>query len=337
MNFELRTPRLPKYQYGGQANSLTSPKPCPPQGFCRRGFVQAGELKTIFLQRHSLDDVLSQLALMDSIPRRPLFWGDGVGGIASYVAGWMAGKGIDVILLDGANRFDPYMVSSFARKAWIPPEKLLKKIRIARAFTCYQMATLMGEKLPELIEHERDGLPDLFPSPFDACLREAASAKAGRRVRGDQKDLDPLHRRPWVIVLGPITTFFDEDVPEREVRPLFERSLKRVEEMTMEGIPFFFFQPSTSAFPPAFRQAGTQRGVRSFMDSKRGYLMRRLFQFSNRVWRISLEDEGPKLILEKGLTEKSLLLSKEKVSVSIPLSPPGERARVRGEVDEIPS
>ncbi len=29
--------------------------------------------------------------------------------------------------------------------------------------------------------------------------------------------------------------------------------------------------------------------------------MRRLIQFSNWVWRISLEDEGPKLILEKGL------------------------------------
>ena len=31
--------------------------------------------------------------------------------------------------------------------------------------------------------------------------------------------------------------------------------------------------------------------------------MRRLFQFSNLVWRISLENEGPKLVLEKGLTE----------------------------------
>jgi hypothetical protein len=226
------------------------------------------ELRTTSQREHSLDDVLSQLALMDSIPRRPLFWGDGIGGIASYVAGWMAGKGIDVILLDGANHFDPYMVSSFARRIWIPPERLLKKIRIARAFTCYQMATLMGERLVSL-------------------LRQEGAAT--------------LQQKPWVIVLGPITTFFDEDVPEREVRPLFERSLKRVEEIAMEGIPFFFFQPSTSASPPAFRQAGTKRGAGRLMDSKRGYLMKRLFQFSNRVWRISLEDEGPNLILEKGL------------------------------------
>ena len=63
----------------------------------------------------------------------------------------MASKGMDVIVLDGANRFDPYMVSSVARRAMIPPEKLLKSIRIARAFTCYQMATLIEEKLVSLL------------------------------------------------------------------------------------------------------------------------------------------------------------------------------------------
>ena len=211
--------------------------------------------------KSSLDEILSQLTLADPpvFPRKVLFWGDGVGGISSYVAGWMAGKGIDVILLDGANRFDPYMASSFAKKAMIPPEKLLKRIRIARAFTCYQMATLMGERLVSLVH---------------------------------------ALQKPWVILLGPITTFFDEDVPEREVRPLFERSLKRVEEIAMEGIPFFLFQPSAvfennPPTPPLVK--------RGLMDSKRAYLTRRLFQFSNLVWRISLDDQEPRLILEKGL------------------------------------
>jgi len=264
----------------------------------------------------SLDGILSQLTLTDpqvhsDSPRKILFWGEGVGGISSYVAGWIASKGIDVILLDGANRFDPYMVSSIARKALIPPERLLKKIRIARAFTCYQMATLMGEKLPELIEQEKDGLPDLFPSPF----------RRGRvRVGVEQEDLDSLHRRPWVILLGPVTTFLDEDVPEREVRPLFERSLRKVEEMAMRGIPFLLFQPPIFN-PPSSPLAKRRKG--GFMDSKRRYLTRRLFQFPDLVWKISLEEQGPKLILEKGLTKKSLLLSKEKVSISIPSPLPG--------------
>ena len=253
--------------------------------------------------KSSLDEILSQLALMHPFPKKVLFWGEEAGEISSYVAGWMAGKGLDVILLDGANRFDPYMASSFARRALIPPERLLKKIRIARAFTCYQMATLMGERLVSLLRQEGVTTP---------------------------------WQKPWVIVLGPITTFLDEDVPEGEVRPLFERSLKKVEEMAMGEIPFFLFQPSifsknnlpltrSTALSPAFEGGGGKRrsgstlskprhlcrGVEGLtkgrmgglMDSKRAYLTKRLFQFSNLVWRISLDDQEPKMILEKGLTK----------------------------------
>jgi hypothetical protein len=208
----------------------------------------------------SLDEILLQVEPCP--PRKILFWGEGAGAISSYVAGWMAGKEIDVILLDGANRFDPYMVSSFAKKVLIPPESLLKKIRIARTFTCYQMATLIEERLVSLV------------GAIHAC-----TPKCGVSARRHESPL----QKPWVIILGPITTFLDEDVSEREVRPLFERSLRKVEEMTLEGIPFLLFQPSVSP------------------HSKRAYLMRRLFQFSNLIWRIHLDDEEPKMILEKDL------------------------------------
>jgi len=199
------------------------------------------ELRTIF----PLDEVLLQV--QTTSPKKVLFRGEGTGGIASYVAGWMAGQGMDVIVLDGANRFNPYIASSFARKALIPPEEILKRIRIARAFTCYQMATLMGEKLTSFL-----GAIDQLPL-----------------------------QKIQVLLLGPITTFLDEDVPEREVGPLFERALKKVEEMTVEGVRFFLFQSSVAP------------------TSKRAFLMKRLSDFSDLVWRISLEDEGPKMILEK--------------------------------------
>ncbi len=211
------------------------------------------ELRTIFQGKNSLEEILFQLTL-DGVPPSPkkiLFRGEGTGGIASYVAGWLAGRGMDVIVLDGANRFNPYIASSFARKALISPEKILKRIRIARAFTCYQMATLMGEQLPTLLKEERATVPT---------------------------------KKPWVILLGPITTFLDEDVPEREVRPLFERSLQKMEEMAMGGIPFFLFQPSVPS------------------DSRRAYLTKRLSQFSNWVWRIELGDKEPKIILERGIS-----------------------------------
>jgi hypothetical protein len=164
----------------------------------------------------------------------------------------MAGKGIEIIVLDGANCFNAYTVSSFARRTLIPPEKLLKSIRIARAFTCYQMATLVGERLISLV----------------GAIRES-----------------PLQKR-WVILLGPLTTFLDEDVPEREVRPLFERSLRKIEGIASGGVPFLLFQSSVSS------------------GSKRAYLMRRLFQFSNLIWRINL-DEEPQIVLEKGQIEEN--------------------------------
>jgi hypothetical protein len=224
----------------------------------RNGMVEICSLKSgIYNQRErpmdlplsvSLDEVWSEV--QSHALRKVLFEGEGTGKISSYVAGWMASKGGEVIVLDGANRFDPYAVSSFARKALIPPEGLLKRIRIARAFTCYQMATLMSEKLVYLLAEE--GVKE---------------------------------QKPKVILLGPITTFLDEDVPEREVGPLFERSLRRVDALTAEGISFFLFQP----FIPS--------------HSKRAYLMRRLFQFSHLVWRITWEDEGPKVALEKGPIE----------------------------------
>lgn len=226
--------------------------------------------------KNSLDEVLLQV--QTDMPRKVLFWGEGAGGISSYVAGWMAGQGIDVIVLDGANRFDPYMASSFARKALIPPEKLLKRIRIARAFTCYQMATLIEERLVSLLK---------------------------------QKGGITQQQKTWVILLGLITPFLDEDVSEREVRPLFERSQRKIEEMAARAIPFFLFQPSN---PPS-TQGGYRRPepddgaghVGGLMNSKRAYLTRRLFQFSDLIWRICQDDEGPKVVLEKGAMKLQIL------------------------------
>jgi hypothetical protein len=224
------------------------------------------ELRTIFRRKDSFDEILLQLTRVGLpaqpvSPRKVLFCGERAEEISSYVAGWMAGKGIDVIVLDGANRFNAYTVSSFARRTLIPPEKLLKSIRIARAFTCYQMATLMGEQLVSLLRRE---------------------------------EATELLQRRWVILLGPLTTFLDEDVPEREVRPLFERSLRKIEEMVSRGVSFLLFQSNPPS--PPLRKGGEG----GFMSSKRAYLTRRLFQFANETWRIDLDEEGPKMILEKG-------------------------------------
>jgi hypothetical protein len=218
------------------------------------------------------DEIFSQMALSNPREnpfslRKVLFLGERIEEIGSYVAGWMAGRGVDTLVLDGANRFDPYIVSTFARRALIPPEKLLKKIQIARAFTCYQMATLMGEKLLSFV----------------------------RRIR------ESSLQKPHVILLGPITTFLDEDVHERDARLLFERSLWKVKELSMEGIPFFLFQSESHRPDPVpFRGWGWKGQDGRFLNPRGIYLARRLFQLADSVWRVDLGEQVPKVILEKG-------------------------------------
>lgn len=216
----------------------------------------------------SLEEIMLQLTFQGTplLPGKVLFWGEGIGGIASYMAGWMAGNGMEVRVLDGANRFDPYMVSSFARKAVIPPERVLKKILVARAFTCYQMATLI----------------------------ERLISFAGEIH-------DPPLRKPYVILLGPITPFLDEDVSEREAWLLFERALKRIGALGRRGVSFFLFQPSVS-FNFSFCKGRAGRGV----ESRERFLTKRLLQFSDLVWKISLEDQELRVALVKGADVKHI-------------------------------
>jgi hypothetical protein len=56
-----------------------------------------------------------------------------------------------VRLLDGGNRFNAYAVAQALRQHTEQVEEALSRIRIARAFTCYQVAALLAETpaLPE--------------------------------------------------------------------------------------------------------------------------------------------------------------------------------------------
>jgi hypothetical protein len=67
----------------------------------------------------------------------------------------------DVWVLDGGNWFDAYFVARLARKWSIAPEIVLSRIRLSRAFTCYQMSELITRRLGSAI--------DPFPFATIAC------------------------------------------------------------------------------------------------------------------------------------------------------------------------
>jgi hypothetical protein len=140
--------------------------------------------------------------------RKALILGERPEKLTVYLSALAASLGVKVLVADGANAFDPYVVSKFARKEGIPPAELLKKISVARAFTCHQLATLIRERLDPLV---------------------------------------PAGVGSLVVFLGPCTMFFDEDVPGEEAALLFRKMMAKVQEMSQNGV-FFLMSQSFHGF-----------------------------------------------------------------------------------------
>src|SRR5258708_40315777 len=85
-----------------------------------------------------------------------------------------------VLYLDGANQISPHLIARFARERDLEPSALNTLIRIARAFTCFQLTELIRRVPKVLDEFHADvlivtALPDLF---FDEDEIERASCRA---------------------------------------------------------------------------------------------------------------------------------------------------------------
>ena len=95
-------------------------------------------------------------------------------------------QGKQVMCLDGGNRFDPLLIARFARQRNLDSSEFGQHIRIARAFTCFQLTELLV-RLPCLLK--------TFPAQL-------------------------------VIVTAFPDLYFDEDVREREATTSFQRGLR---------------------------------------------------------------------------------------------------------------
>jgi hypothetical protein len=98
-------------------------------------------------------------------------------------------EGKQVLCLDGGNRFDPLLIARFARKRELNSSEFGQKIRVARAFTCFQLTELLV-RLPRLLR--------TFPAQS-------------------------------VIVTAFPELYFDEDVREREAMASFQRAFRALQ------------------------------------------------------------------------------------------------------------
>jgi hypothetical protein len=115
-----------------------------------------------------------------------------------------------VLCLDGANRFDPLLIARFARSRAHDPEAAAafnQRIRVARAFTCFQLTELLA-RAPRLLDKFParalvvTALPDLY---FDEDVREAQAAASFRRV---MEALQVLRGLPLVTAVFSDATSF---------------------------------------------------------------------------------------------------------------------------------
>ena len=103
-------------------------------------------------------------------------------------------EGKQVLCLDGANRFDPLLIARLARQRGIAAAEFNRRIRVARAFTCFQLTELLV-RVPRFIEKFAadalivTALPDLY---FDEDVRDRDAAVAFRHALDALRALAPL-------------------------------------------------------------------------------------------------------------------------------------------------
>jgi hypothetical protein len=112
--------------------------------------------------------------------RSVLLWGEHLRPLAAAAAAWGVARGAPVLVVDAANRFDPYQLVREAANRRLSPREALARVQVARAFTSHQLVRLLAETFP-------------------------ASLEPGSLV----------------LLLGPVSLFYDEQVPLSERRRLF--------------------------------------------------------------------------------------------------------------------
>ena len=117
-------------------------------------------------------------------------------------------QGQPVLCLDGANRFDPLLLARFAREREVEPGIFNQRVRVSRAFTCFQLTELLV-RAPQWLEKFAarvlvvTALPDLY---FDEDVREREAAASFRRALEALRVLRPL---PLAVAVFTDATSFE--------------------------------------------------------------------------------------------------------------------------------
>lgn len=115
-------------------------------------------------------------------------------------------RGRRVLYLDGANQFDPLLLVRLAQQRGRDPAEFSRNMRVARAFTCFQLTELLS-RTPRLLRiFSADlviitALPELY---FDEDVQETEAFASFRHAL---RELERLARRLPVAVFSDATSY----------------------------------------------------------------------------------------------------------------------------------
>ena len=111
-----------------------------------------------------------------------------------------------ILYLDGANQISPLLLARFARERGVDPASVNSLIRVARAFTCFQLTELVRR----------------VPKSLEKCPADV------------------------LIVTALPDLYFDEDVQDRPARASFEHALEGLQQLAPLQLPIAVFSDATS-------------------------------------------------------------------------------------------
>jgi hypothetical protein len=112
-----------------------------------------------------------------------------------------------ILYLDGANQISPLLLARFARERGVDPSSVNSLIRVARAFTCFQLTELVRRVPKTLEKFSADvlvvtALPDLY---FDEDVRDREARASFEHALEGLRNVAPL--RLSIAVFSDATSF----------------------------------------------------------------------------------------------------------------------------------
>ena len=105
-----------------------------------------------------------------------------------------------VLFIDGGNRSDPYLFSSFAKQRRLKPTMAMRRVTSCRVFTFYQLGALVSEHLVRAVEDYGTSLVVISDILGTFTEPELEEREARRVLAAIEEGIENVKRRAIVIV-----------------------------------------------------------------------------------------------------------------------------------------